>query len=184
MNSQFYRQTDDGTEFGPFSRDALKDFVASGQLLENDLLRSVNSSVWVSARRIEGLFRKVDGEVSIKGDRSSYEAQIAELIANPATLSGQGSRDRLSLAGWQDQVGWEVVLAAILVIGAAVDMIWGTSESTRFPVAQGRHADVRQHYFFFDTGPWSILEYVLLWFDAVLLIGALAFGRRILSRRK
>ena len=120
----------------------------------------------------------------VDNDRSVYEAQIAVLMANPEAAADHRSKRRESAGWWRDQVGWEVLLAAFLVISGVVYTIWGTPESTRFPVSASLQADVQDRHFFFGTGPWSTLEFVLLWFDATLLIGALIFGRRILRRRE
>lgn len=184
MSNQFYRQADDGTESGPFSLEELQELAACGELRDQDLLRTENSTICVNACRIKGLFSGVPSKETVSGDRSAYEAQIAELIANPDAATARHSTARASMGSLHDHVGWEAVLGVLLIVMAVMYTIWGTPESARFPAPQRMSVQVPQGHFFFGTGPWSTLEYVLLWFDAVLVIVVLLFGRRILGSRK
>lgn len=208
MSTQFYRQSDDGRDTGPFSREELLAAAMLGELTEEDLVRSEGSSLWVSARRVKGLFREdaaVGGDaelakrshadndgvgVSSSGGtagaaQAAYEKQLAALQAGAAgelqTETARPGSGRSS-GWWQDHIGWEVWLGVAVILGAIVYTVWVPSEQLRFPPSQRGGTIAPADYYFFGTGPWSTLEYGLLWFDAVLVVGMLLFGRRLLGR--
>ncbi|MEZ6060571.1 MAG: DUF4339 domain-containing protein [Planctomycetaceae bacterium] len=205
MSTQFYRQSDDGRETGPFSREELLAAAMLGELTEGDLVRSEGSSLWLSARRVKGLFPEdaaVGGEAELAkrihaesegigvpsypgtaaAAQAAYEAQLRALESGGTDAdSGRRSKNRRA-AWWQGDVGWEVWLGVAVILAAIVYTVWVPSEQLRFPQSQRGGNMAPAGYFFFGTGPWSTLEYGLLWFDAGLVVGALLFGRRLLGR--
>jgi len=208
VSTQFYRQSDNGRETGPFSHDELLAAVLLGELSEDDQVRAEGSSLWLSARRVKGLFQedsavgaearsgKHDGSAgdgigvpsyggTAGAAQAAYERQLAALQAGAAgDLDTETARRSSSgsIGWWQGDVGWEVWLGVALILTAIVYTVWVPSEQFRFPPSQRGGNMTPAGYDFFGTGPWSVLEYGLLWFDAVLAVGMLLFGRRLLRK--
>ncbi|APZ94924.1 hypothetical protein [Fuerstiella marisgermanici] len=188
MSTQFYRQAPDGSETGPFTHEGLRAAVLSGDLTEADEVRSEASTLWVGAGHIKGLFL---GEAAEKqpvdsddARRAAYDAQLEALRTGAYERAEQSRRQGRSAAWWHDPVGWEVYVAILLVMVGVIYSVWETPEHVRFPLPKRMGGPVQQGNFFFGTGPWSTLEYLLLWLDAVVVISGLAFGRMILTSRR
>ncbi|MEQ9409322.1 MAG: hypothetical protein RIK87_16420 [Fuerstiella sp.] len=188
MSTQFFRQAPDGSETGLFTHEDLRAAALSGDLTEDDAVRAKESTLWVGACHIKGLFR---GEAAEKpamdsddARRAAYDAQLEALRSGARERAEQSRRQGRSVLWWHSHVGWEAYVAVALLMVGVVYSVWGTPENVRFPLPIRMGGPAQQGHFFFGTGPWSTLEYVLLWCDAVVVIGGLAFGRMIRASEK
>lgn len=130
--------------------------------------------MWVSAAHVKGLFGAAPAEdvSSARGTRpagtvnaaqAAYEAQLQALQAGADGDLDTRTDRRTSGGWWQESVAWEVWLGVALIVAGILYSVLVTPEHVRFPPTQSLNSEPHSHYFF-GTGPWSTVEYGLLWF--------------------
>lgn len=170
-------------ELGPLNFQELVELARAGTLSEDDLVREERAATWQPARTVIGLFHAARAIQQETHETTPAEAKVTAVKQTASAAAG-----RVSTA---PDLRKQMTKSVALVMGFAATTIavagWYLQRraTLRFPPPAALRPSTADGFYFLGTGPWSTLEYLLLWFDALVASAALAFVIRwSINRRR
>jgi len=194
--SQWYRKGPE-SELGPLSFPELVRMIRDGALREDDLVRRAEQSKWQRASDVIGLFRaaratqtprdaataksrddtrspandcrkvEADSERAPKAARRPPSQAASQERQGQAAESSVPTRTRFSQVSARTVIVISIVL--VFVMGLGVAGWYSQREAMRFPLPAGVVAQIPAGHYFLGWGPLGIVEYLIVWADAVAL---------------
>lgn len=168
---------------GPMPFQELVNLIRSGTLSRDSVVRREDDTEWQCVEDVVGLTHAARVEtdetpmetMSVAHTQNEQQKSTLTSEENIKTFS-EPSPTKSFFATKLDRrsIKWFVTTGAIV---AAFLICWRWSaERARFPMPSWLKQQTSGEYFFIGTGPWSVVEYGILWFDIVLVTTLLSYA--------